>query len=381
MKRHYPYLLSAKIVLIIFLLSACSNGGKKSTTSFEGEELPMHYAENLAIWEHESYTVAQLLNPWNRQQILHTYVLVDKNSPLPQQLPAGTLIRTPLTKIIVYSAVHCSLINQLGAIESIAGVCDLNYIKLPIIQERHAAGLIADMGEAMAPNIEKIIDLNPDAVWLSPFENSGGYGKIEKLNIPLIECADYMETSALGRAEWMRFFGLLLGKSPQAESTFEEVSHRYNELKNLANRVTKRPTVMSDLKSSSTWYTPGGKSTVAGLYADAGADYLFKEDQRSGSFHLSFELMYERGQHADFWIIKYNQAKDKTYSELKSDFGPYSAFKAYKERQIYGCNTNRIPFYEESPFHPDLHLKEFIKIFHPTLLPTYNLTYFSNLAE
>ena len=82
----------------------------------------------------------------------------------------------------------------------------------------------------MNPDMERIIDLHPDAILLSPFENSGGYGRIEKLNIPIIECADYMETSALGRAEWMRFYGLLFGAAPQADSLFAEVDSCYSDL-------------------------------------------------------------------------------------------------------------------------------------------------------
>ena len=70
----------------------------------------------------------------------------------------------------------------------------------------------------MKPDIERIIDLRADAILLSPFENSGGYGRLEQIGVPIIECADYMETSALGRAEWMKFYGLLYGKEHEADS-------------------------------------------------------------------------------------------------------------------------------------------------------------------
>ena len=101
----------------------------------------------------------------------------------------------------------------------------------------------------------------------------------------------------------------------------------------------------------------------------------------SGSVPLAFETVFDKGQNADFWLIKYNQAIDKTYKELEQDYAPYTGFRAFKERNIYGCNTGKVDFYEDSPFHPDRLLKDLIKIFHPTLLEGYELKYFTKLAE
>ena len=100
----------------------------------------------------------------------------------------------------------------------------------------------------------------------------------------------------------------------------------------------------------------------------------------SGSIPLPFETVFDKGQQADYWFVKYNQQADKTYRELEKDYAPYARFKAFKERHIYGCNTGRIPFYEESPFHPDVLLKDIVKILHPELLEGYEPKYFSNLA-
>ena len=363
------------------LLSAC--GGKSSTASgsTQGDTIPLHYSSNLSLIDYEDYIVAQLRNPWDTAKILHTYVLVDKNQPLPQELPQGTLVRTPLSKAVIYSSVHCSLLKDFGALNSIGGVCDLKYIKLPEIEEGCRNGTIADVGDGMNPNIEKIIDLHPDAILLSPFENSGGYGRVEKLNVPIIECADYMETSSLGRAEWMRFYGLLFGKKTEADAMFAAVERNYKDLQELVKPISFAPSVMCDLKTSSTWYTPGGNSTIAKLYSDAGANYIFREDTHSGSLPYPFEVIFEKGQQTDFWLIRYNQPVDKTYGELEKEFAPYAGFRAFKERNIYGCNTNRVPFYEETPFHPDWLLKDLIKIFHPSLLEGYELRYYNKLAE
>ena len=369
------------LMLSVLLFSSC--GGRSKTASvIEAEKaIPLRYAENLNLSATEDYTIARLRNPWDTTRILHTYVLVDKEKSLPADLPEGTLVRTPLSKAVVYSSVHCGLLNQIGALKSIGGVCDLKYIKLQEVQDGCRTGSIADVGNGMNPDIEKIIDLHPDAIMLSPFENSGGYGRVEKLNIPIIECADYMETSALGRAEWMRFYGLLFGEAQKADSLFAEVEKNYNELKALVAPLSSAPSVISELKNGSAWYVPGGKSTSARIYADAGANYVFANDEHSGSVPLALETVFDKGQNADFWLIKYNQAIDKTYKELEQDYAPYTGFRAFKERNIYGCNTGKVDFYEDSPFHPDRLLKDLIKIFHPTLLEGYELKYFTKLAE
>lgn len=375
-------LLSAYIVTWVLLLSACGGGSKTSSLQAEGDTVRMKYSSLLQIVKHADYTVVTIRNPWDTLKVLHTYLLADREKPLPEHLPEGTIVRTPLQKSVIYSSVHCSLWSELDELKGIGGVCGLEYIKLPQIQEGCRNGSIVNVGNSMNPDIERIIDLRPDAILLSPFENSGGYGRVGKLNIPIIECADYMETSALGRAEWMRLYGLLLGKEAQADSLFAGIEKEYLTLtQQVKSQNLKRPTVISEMKNSSAWYIPGGNSTMGRLYQDAGADYVFAYLSNSGSVPLAFETVFDRGGNADIWLIKYNQPQDKTYSELERDYAPYARFKAFQDRKVYGCNTNHVPFYEESPFHPELFLKDLIKIFHPELLPDYDLKYFSNLAE
>ena len=341
----------------------------------------MHYAQRLSMKDCGDYTKVDVQNPWDTTKLLQTYVLVDKDKPLPANLPQGIVVRTPLKKTVIYSAVHCSLVDELGAFSAIGGVCDLKYINLDRVQQAAKSGRMLDLGDGLAPNIERMIDMMPDAVLLSPFENSGGHGRVEQLGVPIIECADYMETSPLGRAEWMRFYGRLYGVGERADSLFATVEKEYLQLKALTQKQTARPTVISELKSGSAWYVPGGESWISLFYRDAGADYVFKTDKHSGSVPLSFETVFDKGQHADYWLIKYNQPKDKTYADLKSEYAPYALFKAYKAHHIFGCNTNRIGYYEEVPYHPDLFLRDLIKIFHPTLLPDYNSRFFTNLAD
>ncbi|MCD8182577.1 MAG: ABC transporter substrate-binding protein [Bacteroides sp.] len=373
--------LFSMLWIIVLLLSACGGRSNTSSASEQGDTIALRYADNLTLVDYPDYTVTTLRNPWDTLKTLHTYILVPASKPVPAHLPKGTIVRTPLSRAVIYSSVHCGLVGRLGAFGSIGGVCDLKYIKLPAVQEGIAKGTIADCGDGMNPDMEKIIDLHPDAILLSPFENSGGYGRVEKLDIPIIECADYMETSALGRAEWMRFYGLLFGAVSQADSLFAEVDSCYQQLKMRASLSSVSLSVISELKNGSAWYVPGGRSTIGRLYSDACGQYVFADDQHSGSVPLAFETVFDKGGEADVWIIKYNRSRDMTYADLKADYIGYTGFKAFKTRNIYGCNTANVPFYEETPFRPDYLLSDLIQIFHPEIGDLGGLRYFCKLNE
>ena len=367
------------LFLLLLLLCVGCKTKDRSQSDKSGATVAMRYAEQIQIDSCDGYWSVRVRNPWDTAKILHTYILVEQGRELPDNLPSGTLVRTPLRKSLIYSSVHCSLLVELDALDCIGGVCDLQYIYHPAVRTRCAEGRIVDAGNAMSPDLEKVIDLHPDAVLLSPFENSGGYGRIEKLGIPIIECADYMETSPLGRAEWMRFFGLLFGRKQQADSLFAEVEKRYASLKSLVDTVSVRPTVLSELRNGSAWYTPGGHSTIGRLSADAGAAYVWADDTRSGSVPLSFETVFDRGRNADFWLFKYNETVDKTLTSLRAEYAPYAGFRAFQTGRVFACNTGKVPFYEETPFRPDWLLKDLILVFHPECLPGETARYFKQL--
>lgn len=361
--------------------SACGGKGKAFFPVSGGDTLSWHYAGNLTLVDYPDYAVATLRNPWDTLRTLHTYVLVPKDRPLPADLPQGTVVRVPLAKTLVYSSVHCGLLADLGVEEAIGGVCDLRYIHLPAIVQAHARGAIADCGNGMNPDIERIVELHPDAILLSPFQNSNGYGRIGRLDIPLIECADYLETSALGRAEWMRFYGRLFGVAGRADSLFTAVEERYVALRQKAALSSVSLSVFGDMKYGATWYVPGGRSPMGQLYADACGRYVFAGETTSGSVPMTFEAVLDKAREADIWLIKYNRPQDFTYRTLQEEYAGYAEFEAFRRRHVYGCNTARVNFYEETPFHPDWLLADLVQILHPELGGLGGLRYFCRLKE
>ena len=370
-------LISALFLAV--LLSSC--GGRQTASADGGDTVPFRYAQLLQLVRHDGYTVATIRHPWRQDAVLHRYVLVPAAAPVPEGFPEGTVIRTPLRRSVVFTTVHCSLLSMLHREASVAGVADLKYIKAPYVQEGVSAGRIVDCGDGMSPVIEKIIDLHPDALLLSPFENSGGYGQLEEIDIPIVECAEYMEPSPLGRAEWVRFYGLLYGCEHEADSLFALVDSSYHALRHTVMSESRNPvmsesrhpdtapktSVLVDKVTGSVWYVPGGRSTIGQMLSDAGARYPWASDDRSGSIALPFETVLERAGDCDVWLLRYSGQQPLTRQQLLSEHRGYNQFRSFREGRVYGCNVEQSMFYEDSPFRPDLLLSDFIKILHPDI--------------
>ena len=353
-----------KLLFLVTLFSAC-RGGQTSSVQAEGDTVTFKYATQLTVVRHEGYVVASPKNPWKEGMTLHRYVLIPSDREIPPHIPEGTIIRTPLRRSMMFTTVHCAMLMSFGKQDCIAGVADLKYIKIPWIQEQVKKGRIADVGDGLSPVVEKIIDEHPDAIFLSPFENSGGYGKLEEIDIPLVECAEYMEKTPLGRAEWLRFYGMLFGCEEKADSLFQVIDQNYNHLKQLAQKTEKKPTVLVDKVTGSVWYVPGGQSTIGQMIQDAGGNNPWAKDEHSGSVSLPFEAVLEKAGEADVWLFRYSSDHDITYPELSAEHHGYDQFHAFRQKNVYGCDVERSQFYEESPFRPDWLLNDFIRILHP----------------
>ena len=341
------------------------------------------------------YAEALVANPWKVGTMLHRYILIPKGEEgdktvamLAKRRSTGArcttdTVRTPVERSAVFIAPHCQLMYELGCPQAIRGVCDLNYINIPDVKKRaalsgntSAQNTIVNCGSSMAPDIERIIALKPEAILLSPFENSGGYGKLDKLHIPIIEAADYMESSPLGRAEWMKFYGMLFGNEegksngisgscePKADSLFAKIEKEYLSLKAQAAGYTKGLSILTERKTGNVWYVPGGQSTIGILLKDANARYIFEDDQHSGSLAMSPEQILAKGKQVDVWAFKYFGGAPLSQAQLLQEYDGYKALAAFNRGNIYQVDTSTVPYFELTSFHPELLLREFIILAH-----------------
>ena len=406
MKKQYILLCGATVAL---LMAACQGGKTAAADADAGDTLEMKYAKLLTIVKHGDgedasgngegvdyqYAEALVANPWKAGTMLHRYILIPKGEEgdktvamLAKRRSTGArcttdTVRTPVERSAVFIAPHCQLMYELGCQQAIRGVCDLDYINIPDVKKRaalsgntSAQNPIVNCGSSMAPDIERIIALKPETILLSPFENSGGYGKLDKLHIPIIEAADYMESSPLGRAEWMKFYGMLFGNEegksngisgscePKADSLFAKIEKEYLSLKAQAAGYTKGLSILTERKTGNVWYVPGGQSTIGILLKDANARYIFEDDQHSGSLAMSPEQILAKGKQVDVWAFKYFGGAPLSQAQLLQEYDGYKALAAFNRGNIYQVDTSTAPYFELTSFHPELLLREFIILAH-----------------
>ena len=183
MTSYFKHIL---IICCVAILCGCSKNRQQPATDNSNGSFSEARLINTSATD--NYTVVTIHDPWNKGKTLHTYVLVPKSAPMPESLPKGNVIRTPVENALVYSSVHAQAIKELGKVSAVRGICDAEYYKIPEIVAGVKNGKISNAGSSMAPSLEKIIALKPEVIVLSPFHN-GGYGAVAKLGMPRMESA------------------------------------------------------------------------------------------------------------------------------------------------------------------------------------------------
>lgn len=285
-------------------------------------------------------------------------------------------------RIICTSTTHLYVLELLGLEDKLVGFANLQYVSSAKFRERANQGLITDVGSDGSLNLELIIGLQPDLViGFDAMGNSDDLQRIAAAGIPVVLNADFMETSALGKAEWIKFFGVLLDERASADSIFNQIEDDYQSLLSLTEGISDRPSVLSGNVYGDTWFLPGGQNNMAKFFRDAGGQYAWAEDSTTSWLELSFESVFDKARETDFWI---GMGTFSSLEEIETQDARYSDFTAFQKGKVFNYDKRQIPnggndFFESGYMRPDLVLADLIRIIHPELLPDHESYYFRKL--
>jgi len=367
--------------IILFFLVSCNTEQKKKEKPASLKHTQQNsYATYFKIYKEEGFSA--LVTYINKEKT-DSLVYVLYSDEKPQLNYNAYYIKAPLKSTAVLDAFFIGALNNLNCLDYVAAVDNSDYVYNPIIKKKCGENKIKQLSKSGVLDIEQTLVCKPDVIFINP---SGDTKKdfdprLLKANIIPVVCADYYENNPLARVEWVKALALFFNVEQRADSLFSSIEKNYLQLQSMTDTCTSKPTVFTELKTGDVWFVPGGKSTMAQLLKNAGANYIFKDNDKTASLSLNIEQVISKAADADFWI---NLHYSNTAADVIKQDKRYGVFNAYKKGNLYNNNalvdeTGGNSYWESGLNHPDELLADLIKIFHPNLLPNHILKYYKQL--
>jgi iron complex transport system substrate-binding protein len=355
------------------------NFSERSTKAQDSSQsIHIRYAKGFSVEEHADYTLINVFNPFQNHPDTLRYLLIPKGKDRPDVYPKAQTVYVPIRSLIVTSTTQLGAVELLQADDVVKGMVGAKYAYNPTIRKRLKRGEIRSFKGTL--NKEIALNMHPEMIMVSSgqFSQFSHYKLLMRSGIAVFVNGNWLETTPLGRAEWMKAAGLFFGKEKKAQKKFKKISKMYNRLKSLAKKAGDEPMIVNNLPYKGAWFVSGGQSYMAQYFKDANANYPWYKNNSTGGLHLSFEAVYNAGLHADVWL---NPGSAKTKADILADDPRLKAFKPFQTDRIYNNNKRMAPtggndFWEKGVVRPDLILSDMIKILHPDLLPDDSLYFY-----
>ncbi len=384
MRVFLKYLLIS--VLFPCFLWTCTPSGKTPESGIGWENIALVEARGFTIKKSGANFLLEVLAPFPNAESSFRYLVLAELDAALDTTGFDAVIHLPTDKVVLTSTTQIPHLDLLGSSNYLAGFPNLDLISSETVRKRINLGEVLDLGSGPTSNVEKVIELGPDWIMLSTLGNDLDQMDLyQRAGIPVVINGDYVEGTPLGRAEWIKFTGILLGKLDEATVVFDSISTAFAAAETLIQNSEgiEKPTVLSGVLYGDIWYAPGNKSWATALVKSAGAEYIFSDLEGTGSMTLSYEYVLDRAQNTDFWI---GAADFDNLTAMSQADQRYLAFDAFRNQKIFTYTHKKgekggLPYFELGYMRPDLVLLDLIKILHPELLREYELYFYTRLDE
>lgn len=360
--------------LFLLTLPSCEEGlrnEQKQVMDVEGEKVELSHARGFEVLKYPGYFEITIKDPFS-DNIIQTFSFSETNEE--------DIDFSVCERIACLSTTHASILASVQATKKIEGLAYADRVKDERVLECLKNGNIRPLAGEGEVDQEKLLAIAPDVFFIYPYDMDDAL-KYEELGIPYIQIAEYLEPHPLGRAEWMKLFGLLTGNLEIAQKEFKKIEDSYNLAKTKAMLYSELPTVFTGSFYQGKWYAPSGESFVANFIRDAAALYVFSDENGADNIELEMEKMIEKAHNADYWgkVIFSDEMPTKT-SFVEED-ERLNAFKAFREGQLFICNAAQSDYFGKGIVEPHMMLRDLIEIFHPGTFPKHQVKYFKALEQ
>lgn len=348
------------------------------------DKLSTEQAENFDIRYENSYQVLTVHEPFPNGGP-ESYVLLRCGAPRPElsgPLAEAQVIETPIDSLFAASTTHIPLLVDLDRIDVLTGVSGADYVSSPQARQRIDAGEVVDFAANLTIDVEQVVAENPD-VLMTAGADDAAYPSIRDAGIPVLANAEHLETSPLGRAEWIKVMGALTGRERAADEVFDRIQSDYERIAGRAADARQPTPVAVGNTYQGIWSVPAGGSFVGRLISDAGGSYPWQQDASSGSLQLDFETVFARTGTAPIWLANTGWER---LADVVAEDRRYAEFTSFRRGEVWNANravgpTGGNDFFERGVTRPDLVLADLVAILHPELMPDHEFTFYQRLPD
>jgi len=353
----------------------------RSDVDYFPNKVTLTDAQGFTVTYHRHYKIVSVNRPWRDAKTQFQYVLVQCGTPTPEGFKPEQIVQIPVRSVVALSTTHFVPLQRLGVLDRLVGISQFKDVTTPAVNEKIQANQLVEVGSISNLNLEKVLERSPDLV--TTFGTGDlqrdAHPKLLEAGLKVAIVAEYMESTPLGQAEWIKFLAPFFNREAEAERVFADVRQRYQAIAAKAKNVTTQPTVFSGFDRKGR-----GDSYVAQFIQDAGAQYLWADAKTPGSVQLNFEQVYDRAAQAQYWIVNAHNLKTRT--EIVAADPRYQNFAALRSGNVFSP-TARVnaqggnDYWQSGIANPDVILADLVKIFHPGLLPEHQFVYYRQLPE
>lgn len=370
-------------VLAITIVSCGGNGNSSVSTYADSIYLP-EYASGFRILgaEGRSSVIIESVNPWQGADSVVTRLFIARDGEEPPHGFEGQVIEGDARRIVAMSSTHIAMLDVIGETARVVGVSGMDFISNDAVRSRRDS--IGDVGYDGNVNYELLLSLQPDIILLYGTNGASGMEpKLRELGIPYVYIGEYLEDSALGKAEWIVAVAEIVGKRDEGIKAFSAIPERYNAIREKAANCLKhssRPKVMINLPYGDSWFMAPTGSYLVRLIEDAGGDYIYKKNNSNESRPIDLEEAFMLVSASDKWI---NVGQTRSLDELRKNYPKFAATKPVLSGEVYNT-TGRVAangandYWERGVVEPDVVLRDMVMIFHPELADS-DLVYYEKL--
>lgn len=384
-RRDDNSLMVMLLLLSVLMIVGCQGrrgtaSDKEMSPTISDSTLPsVKYAKGFRFEKDPDGILLIFTDPIKAGREITRYRLVPRDS----KAKAGvTDIAVPVTRIAASSTTHAGFLSAVGSAKQLMGCNSPERLFDTLLFNRFARGELERTGRDQGYNLEFLIASKPDLVLKSGVDGQFVPDpRLAEAAIPVMYVLEWMEPTPLGRAEWIKVFGMITGRITAADSVFKIIESNYHSLADKGHRAPEKVKVLTGNVFKGTWYMPGGRNYMARFFEDAGMDYLWKDNDQASSLALSFESVVYRLSEAPVWI----NVNVDSISRLIAAEARYSIFRALKEQRVYSIFNRTNPqggndFWEGAVVRPDKVLADLLAIAHPELMPAHNWNYYKPLV-